>query len=75
MPERTLKTILRKISSELKCLKYKVPKIRISVDQDIRMQVISESGNQEKTNLCCAVILITWYPDPGAPGLPGNLMV
>jgi len=38
------------------------------------MQVISESGNQEKTNLCCAVILITLYPDPGAPGLPGNLI-
>jgi len=37
----------------------KVPKIRISGEQEIRMQVISISGNQEKVNLFCAVYLIS----------------
>ena len=38
-------------SSELKCLKFRVPKVVevwISADQETRMQVISRAGYQEK---------------------------
>ena len=49
--------------SELKLEVPKVPEIGISVYREIRKQVISISGYQEKTNLYRAVILITWYSD------------
>ncbi len=49
--------------SELKLEVPKVPEIGISVYQEIRKQVISISGYQEKTNLYRAFILITWYSD------------
>jgi len=49
--------------SELKFEVPKVPEIGISVYQEIRKQGISISGYQEKTNSCCAFILITWYSD------------
>jgi len=45
--------------SELKFEVPKVPEIGISVYQEIRKQVISISGYQEKKNSCRAFILIT----------------
>jgi len=42
--------------------KFEVLKIWISADQDIRMQVIRESANQEKSDLCCEFMLCI-YPD------------
>ncbi len=49
--------------SELKLEVPKVPEIGISVYREIRKQVISISGYQEKTNLYRAFSLITWYSD------------
>jgi hypothetical protein len=36
---------------------------------------LTVEANREKTNLCCAFFLITWCPDPGAPGLPDYLIL
>ncbi|MFZ2147795.1 MAG: hypothetical protein WAV28_11300 [Sedimentisphaerales bacterium] len=49
--------------SELNFEVPKVPEIEISVYQEIRKQITSISGYQEKTNSCCAFNLITWYSD------------